>query len=215
MRRATTMTLVLGSLLLMSGLAQTALADAVYGCGDVLATGNKGTITHIRYDGITYPTTELVCGTTTLYNASGVEQTSTWPLPGADDFSFDQTVHSTDNCQYLKTMFNVYSTTFFVFENNGNDDADWYRIDGDGSLGPKVSVDASAVAANTGYTTGIGGQKLKGYCLETDVPVKGLKIVGSGFDAYSISCYPIPEPTTAALLGLGGLAAIRRRRRRV
>ncbi len=214
MQRAATMTLMVACILLVSGPARTALADAVYGCGDVLATGDKGTIQMIRYDGVTYPTSELMCGTTKIYDASDVEQTSTWPMPGADDFSFDQTVHSTDNCQYLKTTFDVHSTTFFVFENNGNDDATWYGIRDGGLLGPPVLVDASAVAMDTGYTTGIGGQKLKGYCFKTDVPVKTIKIVGQGFDAYSISAYPIPEPTTLTLLGLGGGLAVLRRRRR-
>jgi len=180
----------------------------------VLATGDKGTLQSIRYGGITYTTNELVCGTTNLYNASDIEVASTWLLPGADDFSFDQTVHSTDTCHYLKTTFNVYSTLFFVFENNGNDDATWYGVNDNGSLRPGVLVDASACAMDTGYTTGIGGQKLKGYCFKTEAPVKGIKIVGHGFDAYSISCYPIPEPTTLTLLGLGGLMAILRRRRR-
>ena len=165
----------------------------------------------MTWDGTTHLTSELVCGKTRVYNAANVGVPSAYPAPGADDFCFDRTMHTTDNGAYLKTLFDVYSTTFFVFENNGNDDATWYGIHENGTLRPGVLVDASKVAKNTHYTTGLGCQRLMGYCFKTDVPVKGIRIVGRGFDAYSISCIPIPEPATLTLLALGGAAALRRR----
>ena len=168
----------------------------------ITATGNAGTILTITHAGHTYETSiDLVSGTTTLYDGSDNPVTSGWPAPGADDFSFDQTVHTTDSTgvTYLETILgstNSYDT-FFIFENNGNDDASWYGVKANGDLTAGIWVDASATAGETGYRTGINNQSLKGYVFTTGQAVAGIRILpgnslGSpdtniGFDAYSIS----------------------------
>jgi hypothetical protein len=192
--------------------AASAKADLVAGLGTITATGNQGTILTITHGVDVYNVGDLALGTTKIYDGA-VEQTSTWPAPGADDFSFNQTVHSTDGITHLETIFAGMYDTFFVFENGGNDDADWAGINADNSLRTAVSVDASATAADTTYNTGIGNQDLKGYVFTTEVPVKGLRITAQGFDAYSISAV-IPEPVSLSLLVVGGLCVVRRRRRR-
>lgn len=200
-------------------------ADLVNGLGSITASGNAGTIQTITYGMDTYNTsTDLLSGTTTLYDSSDNPVASTWPAPGADDFSFDDTAHSTDSTdvEYLQTIFGTSNSyeTFFVFENGGNDDASWYGVKANGDLTTGVWVDASETATDTGYDTGIGGQNLKGYVFTTSESVAGIRILpGSGlgdpdssigFDAYSIST--VPEPATIAILGLGSLFALRRRR---
>ena len=201
-------------------------ADLVSGLGTITATGDKGTITSITYDGDVYdPTTDLLSGVTTLYDSDDNPVASTYPSPGADDFSFDQTVHTTDDSTvvYLETIFSTTNSydTFFVFENNGNDDASWYGVKANGDLTTGVWVDASATSIDTGYDTGIGPQSLKGFVFTTSEEVAGIRILPGdslgnpvttvGFDAYSISA--VPEPATIAILGLGGLFVLRRRRK--
>ncbi len=202
--------LVMTSLFLLVS-ALPARGDVVLGLGNITATGDAGTILTLTYNAVAYDTNDLVLGETKIYNG-GVEANSTYPPPGADDFDFNQTVHSLDGLTHLETMFNGLYTVFFVFENNGNDDANWYGIDANDNLTTGVWVDASATAVDTGYNTGVGNQNLKGYVFTTDVPSKGIRIEGRGFDAYSISA--LPEPGAITLLALGGLGVLLRRRRR-
>jgi hypothetical protein len=212
-------------LVLALALAAPVQAGLVEGLGDITATGDAGTILTITYDGDTYDTsTDLVSGTTTLYDGSDNPVASGYPAPGADDFSFDQTLHTTDGAgvTYLETIFGTTDSydTFFVFENGGNDDASWYGKKANGDLIEGVWVDASATASATGRTTGVGGQSLKGYVFTTSEAVAGIRILpgsslgvadtGIGFDAYSNSA--VPEPATIALLALGGLVLVRRHR---
>ena len=100
--------------------------------------------------------------------------------------------------------------TIFVFERGGNDNGTVQAILADDSLGMALTLTKNGDPyANTGVN--VGGQNAFGYVLTTDVPVKGLRITASGHDALSISA--IPEPATICLLSVGGLLALRRRRR--
>jgi uncharacterized repeat protein (TIGR01451 family) len=176
------------------GEPQLPCVNTVSGLGSITATGNAGAIQTITYGGETYNTSDLLLGTTKLYNSSDAEVASTWPAPGADDFSFDQTVHTTDGLAYLETKFADMHDTFFVFENGGNDNANWYGINSDNSLTDPIYVNAFATAQDTGYKTGIGNNSpLKGFVFKTCTPVKGIRIVVQGFDAYSISAVELEE----------------------
>jgi hypothetical protein len=181
--------------------------DSVSGLGDINATGNSGTITQITYNSNDYDTSSaLVLGITTIYDGSDNPVDPTYAYgdavsPYADDFSFDKSVSTTDKggTIYLETIFgtdDIYDT-FFVFENGGTDDASWYGVRSDGSMTGGVWVDASNTSAATGYSSGIGGQSLKGYVFTTSEPVAGIRILpgdslgnsndGIGFDMYSVS----------------------------
>jgi len=223
--------IVLLSMLLCSA----AQADSLNGLADVTVVDDA--IVSLQYSGAEYVVADgdLVLGTTTRWYIpadTGVE--TLWaegdPAPAAtvsgtsnpkdgdvgskaDNFLFrldgSNDISSIDGIDFQETVFPTLVDTVFVFERGGNDNGTVQAILADDSLGTALTLTKNgAPYADTGVN--VGGQNAYGYVLTTDVPVKGLRITASGHDALSISA--IPEPATLALLGLGGLALLRRRR---
>jgi hypothetical protein len=222
--------------LLAMFLCSTVRADSLSGLPDVTVV--DGAIISLLYSGTEYVAADgdLVLGTTTRWYiptdtgvetlwaegdpapAATVSGTSTVKVPdvgsNADNFFFGiegdaDNISSIDGIDFQQTVFPTLVDTVFVFERGGNDNGTVQAILADGSLGTALTLTKSgAPYANTGVS--VAGQNAYGYVLTTDVPVQGLRITASGHDALSISA--IPEPATIALLGLGGLALLRRRR---
>jgi hypothetical protein len=117
-------------------------------------------------------------------------------------------ISSIDGIEFQETIFSTLVDTIFVFERGGNDSGTIQPILADDSLGTQLSItgggDPYLLIGN------YSGQNDHGYVLETDVPVKGIRITASGHDSLTIAT--IPEPTTLPLLGLAGLFLIARRR---
>ena len=223
--------IVLLSMLLCSA----AWADMLSGLPDVTVVDDA--IVSLGYLGTEYVVADgdLILGTTTRWyipTDTGIE--TLWPegdpappatVSGtsnpkdtdvgskADNFLFrldgNTNISSLDGIDFQQTVFPTLVDTIFVFERGGNDNGTVQVILADDSLGTALTLTKNgAPYASTGVD--VGGQTAFGYVLTTDVPVKGLRITASGHDALSISA--IPEPATIALLGLGGLALLRRRR---
>jgi hypothetical protein len=208
-------------------------ADTLSGLSDITVVDDA--LVSLRYDATEYTPDGLILGTTTRWyipTDTGIE--TLWPegdpAPAAtvsgtsdpkdgdvgskaDNFLFrvgsSNDISSIDGIDFQQTVFPVLVDTIFVFERGGNDNGTVQAILADDSLGTALTLTKNgAPYASTGVN--VGGQTAFGYVLTTDVPVKGLRITASGHDALSISA--IPEPATIALLGLGGLALLRRRR---
>ena len=208
-------------------------ADMLSGLPD--ATVVDDVLVSLEYLGTEYTPGDLILGTTTRWyipTDTGIE--TLWPegdpAPAAtvsgtsnpkdgdvgskaDNFVFrvgsSNDISSIDGIDFQQTIFPVLVDTIFVFERGGNDNGTVQAILADDSLGTALTLTkGGAPYASTGVD--VGGQAAFGYVLTTDVPVKGLRITASGHDALSISA--IPEPATIALLGLGGLSLLRRRR---
>ena len=219
---------------LLSMLCSAVQADMLSGLPDVTVVDDA--IVSLQYLGTDYVVADgdLVLGTTTRwYIDAGIE--TLWaegdPAPAAtvsgtsnpkepdvgsnaDNFFFGiegdaDNISSIDGIDFQQTIFPILVDTIFVFERGGNDSGTVQAILADDSLGTALTLTKNgAPYASTGVD--VNGQTAFGYVLTTDVPVKGVRITASGHDALSISA--IPEPATLALLGLGGLALLRRRR---
>jgi hypothetical protein len=131
----------------------------------------------------------------------------------ADNFLFrldgSNDISSIDGIDFQETVFPILVDTIFVFERGGNDNGTVQAILADDSLGTALTLTKNgAPYADTGLK--VAGQMAAGYVLTTDVPVQGVRITASGHDTLSISA--IPEPATIALLSVGGLILLRRRR---
>jgi len=222
------------TVLLSMLLCSTVQAHTLSGLPDVTVVDDA--IVSLQYLGTDYVVADgdLVLGTTTRwYIDAGIE--TLWaegdPAPAAtvsgtsdpkepdvgsnaDNFFFGiegdaDNISSIDGIDFQQTVFPILVDTIFVFERGGNDNGTVEAILADDSLGTALTLTKNgAPYASTGVD--VNGQTAFGYVLTTDVPVKGLRITASGHDALSISA--IPEPATLALLGLGGLALLRRRR---
>jgi hypothetical protein len=223
--------IVLLSMLLCSA----AQAHTLTGLPDVTVVDDA--IVSLQYLGTEYVVADgdLILGTTTRWyipTDTGIE--TLWPegdpAPAAtvsgtsdpkegdvgskaDNFLFEldgsTNISSIDGIDFQQTIFPVLVDTIFVFERGGNDNGTVQAILADDSLGTALTLTKNGDPyANTGVN--VNGQNAFGYVLTTDVPVKGVRITASGHDTLSISA--IPEPATIALLGLGGLALLRRRR---
>lgn len=209
-------------LLLSMLLCTTAWADTLEGLPDVTVVDDA--IISFRYAGTEYVVADgdLMLGTTTRwYVINNVEYH--WPdgdpVPAgcptvsgtsdpkvddvgslADNFLFRaggrNDISSIDGIDFMQTVFPILSDTLFVFERNGNDNGTVQAIYMDGSLGPALTLTANgAPYASTGVD--VAGQTAYGFVLLTDVPVKGLRITASGFDALSISIPAGVSPTQA------------------
>ena len=208
-------------------------ADMLSGLSD--ATVVDDVLVSFRYDGTEYTADSVVLGTTTRwYIHPDTSAETLWPegdpappatVSGtsdpkegdvgskADNFLFrldgNNDISSIDGIDFQQTVFPVPVDTIFVFERGGNDNGTVQAILADDSLGSALTLTKNGDPyANTGVN--VGGQNAFGYVLTTDVPVKGVRITASGHDTLSISA--VPEPATIALLGLGGLVLLRRRR---
>jgi hypothetical protein len=111
---------------------------------------------------------------------------------------------------------------FFLFEGGGNDETTVQAVFADDSLGQAVSVsgwkDVGFGAHQYGGNVfGVAWQindmlDAAGQSLSPNAQIKGINVMSGGLDPASFSA-AIPEPATMSLLGLGGLVALRRRRR--
>ena len=223
-------------IVLVSMLCSAVQADLLTGLPDVTVV--DGAIVSLRYAGTEYVVAhgDLILGTTSRWyipTDTGIE--TLWaegdPAPGAtvsgtsnpkvgdvgsnaDNFFFSiagdpDNISSLDGIDFQQTIFSIPVDTIFVFERGGNDSGTVQAILADDSLGTALTLTKNAAPyANTGVN--VNGQNAFGYVLTTDVPVKGVRITASGHDALSVSA--VPEPGTIALLGLGGLTLLRRRR---
>ncbi len=122
---------------------------------------------------------------------------------------------------------------FFVFEDGGNDAGSIYAILEDGTLSSALAFDFTVAAIGSDLTgatgvlsnngTNLTGRAVHGFGFDlTDLgitsgtAIQGIVIdTGSSLDAYHIvaNVEVVPEPSSTALLGLGGLALILRRRK--
>jgi hypothetical protein len=221
-------------IVLLSMLCSAVQADLLTALPDVTAVDDA--IVSLRYAGTEYVVAngDLTLGTTTRWYIPAGGVATLWaeggPAPAAtvsgtsdpkagdvgshaDNFLFRlggvTNISSLDGIDFQQTIFPVPVDTIFVFERGGNDSGTVQAILADDSLGTALTLTKNADPyANTGVN--VGGQNAFGYVLTTAVPVKGMRITVSGHDALSISA--IPEPATIALLGLGGLTLLRRRR---
>ena len=99
---------------------------------------------------------------------------------GATDIS------SIDGIDFQETIFPYLVNTIFVLERGGNDNGIVYPILADDSLGTAQTLTGGgAMYGNTGV--GVNGQNAFGYVLETDVPVKGIRITASGHDSFVVT----------------------------
>ncbi len=172
---------------------QQAFTPGIAPIDSITATDNAGEILTVTFDGVTLDISQddLITGTSTRYNSDGsVYSGGSYPTQDADNFSM-LLMTSLDSCSYIETMFPEPVTTFFVFENNGNDDATVQGLDSSGDpVGTPIEILAgSSDYGDTGYTSGVGSQAVKGFAFTTDTPVYGIKITdgGPGFDPISIS----------------------------
>jgi len=152
---------------------------------------------------------------------------------GSDTFTFDGTsVGSiTGNIATTEEIFSLkfndlgvgtHTMTFYIGHDSGTRklDVDYFVYENDDSQSNPAALSATGIISNQMDT---GGDKRISYSLtfttttaNTDL-VFNLGSAGSGSGAFKLSGYtvytaPIPEPGSLALLGLGGLCLLRRRR---
>lgn len=199
---------------------------------------NADGLASITYNGTTYQTWQLGLGTTTRYYAvsnglvpagdSGVRAvwtagsttpTDIYQIPStsnpksgdigakADNFKWaGSDISSIDALPYMETMFAQPATVIFYFERGtGYDIGNVYGITG-GVVGDAIPLTA---AAFTSTAIVHAGGSVKAYVLTFDTPVDGVRFAAPGADAFTICT--IPEPATMVMLGLGGLALLRKR----
>jgi hypothetical protein len=133
----------------------------------------------------------------------------------ADNFKWNGTgtggsnnsdMSSMDALPYMETMFANPAKVIFYFERGtGYDLGTVYGITG-GVLGAPIALTAAAWTPTAiTYTGGV----VKAYSLTFDQPVNGVRFAVPGGDALTVCT--IPEPATMIMLGLGGLALLRKR----
>jgi hypothetical protein len=126
-------------------------------------------------------------------------------------------------------LFPKATTTIFLLEKNGNDSGTFQGVDASGNnVGAALTFSGSpgnGVNGNGWISTGFmanyagvtnpgpgGGVQLAyGTVLTSDTPIFGIRLSSTGIDPVSIIA-AVPEPTTGALLGLGFVMLLLRKR---
>jgi hypothetical protein len=169
-------------------------------------------------------TVNLILGTTTYFgggaSANGITNSASLFNYSyyADDYSL-ATSASSDGTTYVQTLFAQAVTQIFFFEKNGNDSGTLEALDINGNvIGNSIPYVGHPTSywTDTGYKTDTVGATQEAYDLAilSDTPIYGVRFVnGTGIDPISVMAVaPVPEPTTVALLGLGAVLLLRRKR---
>ncbi len=191
-----------------------------------------GSLATLTWSGTSYSAAQLVLGTTTRYYNNDQGGVTAWlpegsEVPGdlvavsgtsnakvddvgshADNFLWaGADISSLDGLVYQETIFATPTDTIFVFERGGNDSGTIYGITG-GAIDGGTALDKTI---HYGTIGNFSGQTDKGYVVQFDTAVDGIRIAASGHDSLTVTT--IPEPATMSILALGGLLALRRRRK--
>ena len=114
----------------------------------------------------------------------------------ADNFLFANAgatdISSIDGIDFQQTIFSELVDTIFVFERGGSDTGFVQPILADNSLGTALNITAGGFPYGD-TNVNVNGQDAHGYVLETDVPVKGIRITASGHDALTVAAAAVAD----------------------
>ena len=197
----------------------------------ITATGASGPnpimLTSVTVGSYTVDVENLRTGTGSgTYTGSG---TPTYPVANADNFNINNFASQYDPHDIIDFGGGLYSDAngdnpdFFIFENGGNDTGTIRAIFPDYSLGQPISF-VQASFGPTGFTSSVGNQSIAGMAfaitdlldasgapLTNSSVIRGIRIASIGLDPSSVSVV-VPEPASGALVVIGGILVLRRRR---